>query len=195
MAKKEAAKPKKKPGKEKAAPAPKAASTAKPKKEAGKAPKVEAKAGKSASSGEKGVIAPKSKADSSKSKKSVEAVPQPAVSSKKPAEAKAKPMTLSSAGAELETGKKKASGKAASVVLKPANDPELQKLQQKWLSLYEKAKGQPAPEYNMTKVFEPKSALQHKTLGWGYILSNQYDRLEVLFQDGIRFLISNYKKP
>lgn len=47
--------------------------------------------------------------------------------------------------------------------------------------------------YDMKKTFEPKTAIEHKTLGWGYILENRNDRLEVLFKDGIRFLISNYK--
>ena len=32
-----------------------------------------------------------------------------------------------------------------------------------------------------------------KVLGWGFILKNDNDRLEVLFETGIRMLISNYK--
>jgi hypothetical protein len=35
--------------------------------------------------------------------------------------------------------------------------------------------------------------LMHKVLGWGFVLSNLNDRLEVLFKDGIKVLISNYK--
>ena len=45
----------------------------------------------------------------------------------------------------------------------------------------------------MKAVFEEKTAILHKVLGWGYILSNRNDRLEVLFKDGIKYLISNYK--
>jgi len=76
-----------------------------------------------------------------------------------------------------------------------SEDPEVQKLQQKWLNLFEKSRNQEAAEYNMTQSFEAKTAINHKLLGWGYILSNQHDRLEVLFKDGVRFLISNYKRP
>ena len=107
------------------------------------------------------------------------------------------PKTLSSKGAEAEAAEKKPKAAKAPKAAAPkvaSDDPELLKLQQKWASLYEKSKNQKAVEYNMTKVFEAKIGIQHKVLGWGYILSNQYDRLEVLFQDGVRFLISNYKK-
>lgn len=75
-----------------------------------------------------------------------------------------------------------------------SEDPDVQKLQQKWLNLYEKSRNETVTEYNMTQTFQPKTAINHKILGWGYILSNNHDRLEVLFKDGIRFLISNYKR-
>lgn len=63
----------------------------------------------------------------------------------------------------------------------------------KWASLYKKAEQIEAKPYNMKAVFEEKTAIVHKVLGWGYILANRNDRLEVLFKDGIKYLISNYK--
>ncbi|MBX3021459.1 MAG: hypothetical protein KF799_07240 [Bdellovibrionales bacterium] len=66
-------------------------------------------------------------------------------------------------------------------------------LVQKWAALYKKAEQIEAKPYNMKNVFEEKTAITHKVLGWGYILANRNDRLEVLFKDGIKYLISNYK--
>lgn len=63
----------------------------------------------------------------------------------------------------------------------------------KWITLFEKSKGKAATPYDMKMQYEPKTAIEHKVLGWGYILSNRNDRLEVIFKDGIRYLISNYK--
>lgn len=63
----------------------------------------------------------------------------------------------------------------------------------KWNSLYKKAQQMDVKPYNMKAVFEEKTAIMHKVLGWGYILANRNDRLEVLFKDGIKYLISNYK--
>lgn len=66
-------------------------------------------------------------------------------------------------------------------------------LAQKWGTLYKKAEQIEAKPYNMKAQFEEKTAIVHKVLGWGYILANRNDRLEVLFKDGIKYLISNYK--
>jgi len=63
----------------------------------------------------------------------------------------------------------------------------------KWNTLFKKAEQIEAKPYNMRNVFEEKTAITHKVLGWGYILANRNDRLEVLFKDGIKYLISNYK--
>ena len=66
-------------------------------------------------------------------------------------------------------------------------------LSAKWNSLFKKADQIDAKPYNMRGMFEEKTAITHKVLGWGYILANRNDRLEVLFKDGIKHLISNYK--
>ncbi len=66
-------------------------------------------------------------------------------------------------------------------------------LAQKWSTLFKKSQQIESKPYNMKSSFEEKTAIVHKILGWGYILANRNDRLEVLFKDGIRYLISNYK--
>lgn len=63
----------------------------------------------------------------------------------------------------------------------------------KWQELnkrYGKDKAQP---YKMTDIFESMKPIQHKVLGWGFVLTNENNRLEVLFENGIKMLISNYK--
>lgn len=63
----------------------------------------------------------------------------------------------------------------------------------KWIDLKEKYSGEKAATYSMSSVYEANKPLQHKVLGWGYILNVQNDRLEVLFENGPKMLISNYK--
>ena len=70
----------------------------------------------------------------------------------------------------------------------------LSKMSQKWATLFRKSADEGAAPYAITSSYEPKTAIMHKVLGWGYILSNRNDRLEVLFKDGIKYLISNYKR-
>lgn len=72
-------------------------------------------------------------------------------------------------------------------------EAQLEKLALKWESLYAKSTAIPSEPYSMKKTFEAQTGLKHKTLGWGFIIDNKNDRLEVLFKDGIRYLISNYK--
>ncbi|MFZ3231913.1 MAG: hypothetical protein WA160_17025 [Pseudobdellovibrio sp.] len=63
----------------------------------------------------------------------------------------------------------------------------------KWIELSKKQSKEKAVPYKMSDKFTALSPIQHKVLGWGFILSNDNDRLEVLFETGIRMLISNYK--
>lgn len=65
--------------------------------------------------------------------------------------------------------------------------------QGKWADLYHKYKSEKPQVYNMTAQFEANKPIQHKILGWGFVLSNENDRLEVLFEQGTKMLISNYK--
>lgn len=62
-----------------------------------------------------------------------------------------------------------------------------------WSDLHQKHSSEKAQTYDMRATFEAHKPLQHKVLGWGWIMSVENDRLEVIFQDGKRMLISNYK--
>ncbi len=63
----------------------------------------------------------------------------------------------------------------------------------KWTELNKKYGREKAITYKMTETYSSLIPLQHKVLGWGFVLTNENDRLEVLFENGIRMLISNYK--
>ena len=63
----------------------------------------------------------------------------------------------------------------------------------KWQELYKKYGREKAVVYKMSDAYPSLIPLQHKVLGWGFVLTNDNDRLEVLFENGIRVLISNYK--
>ncbi len=63
----------------------------------------------------------------------------------------------------------------------------------KWSELFKKYGKDKAIPYKMSDTFPSLSPVQHKVLGWGFILKNDNDRMEVLFETGIRMLISNYK--
>lgn len=63
----------------------------------------------------------------------------------------------------------------------------------KWQELFKRHGKDKANSYKMTDSFDAMKPLQHKVLGWGFILSNENNRLEVLFENGIKMLISNYK--
>ena len=63
----------------------------------------------------------------------------------------------------------------------------------KWQELFKRHGKDKANAYKMTDTFEALKPIQHKILGWGFVLSNENNRLEVLFENGIKMLISNYK--
>jgi len=62
----------------------------------------------------------------------------------------------------------------------------------RWTELKEKHGKDKAPKYSMTGQFAANTPLEHSKLGWGFVVNNVNDRLEVLFQEGIKILISNY---
>ncbi len=66
-------------------------------------------------------------------------------------------------------------------------------LEAQWAQIKEKHKSLKPVAYKMSENYEARTPILHKVLGWGFIITNQNDRLEVLFQQGIKFLISNYK--
>ncbi len=64
----------------------------------------------------------------------------------------------------------------------------------KWENLREEYKGAAAAKYNIKSSFEALAPIQHSVFGWGFVLSNANDRLEILFKDKVRILISNVKQ-
>lgn len=63
----------------------------------------------------------------------------------------------------------------------------------KWQELFKRYGKDKAVSYKMTDSFEALKPINHKVLGWGFVLTNENNRLEVLFENGIKMLISNYK--
>lgn len=70
---------------------------------------------------------------------------------------------------------------------------EAARLKAKWQELNALSEGQKVQKYKMTESFEANTAVTHAKLGWGYILTSQNNRIEVLFEDGIKVLVSNYE--
>lgn len=93
----------------------------------------------------------------------------------------------------VEPTKPAAKSRSKKITIDASANEAASALSAKWQTLYKKAEQIESKPYNMKAVFEEKTAITHKVLGWGYILSNRNDRLEVLFKDGIKYLISNYK--
>lgn len=63
----------------------------------------------------------------------------------------------------------------------------------RWLELKDKHRNIKPLPYKMSEVYQEKTPIEHKVLGWGFVISVVNDRLEVLFRSGIKHLISNYK--
>jgi hypothetical protein len=63
----------------------------------------------------------------------------------------------------------------------------------KWIDLKNKYGKEKAVPYSMSSQYRAMQPIQHKVLGWGYIFYVLNDRLEVLFEQGVKHLISNYK--
>lgn len=63
----------------------------------------------------------------------------------------------------------------------------------KWQELFKRYGNEKAVNYKMSENFEAMKPMNHKVLGWGFILTNENNRLEILFENGIKVLICNYK--
>lgn len=121
-----------------------------------------------------------------KAPKAAKAEKPAVVKAEKPAKVPKTPMTAEAKEArkeEKKTSAAKAKAEAAAIVADSI-----------WMELQRKHGDQKAMNYDMKNQYEPSTPLNHKILGWGWILSNENDRLEVVFKDGKRVLISNYKK-
>ena len=63
----------------------------------------------------------------------------------------------------------------------------------KWQELFKRYGKDKAANYKMSEQFESLKPINHKVLGWGFVLTNENNRLEILFENGIKLLICNYK--
>lgn len=61
-----------------------------------------------------------------------------------------------------------------------------------WKDCYNQYKNNKPASYNMKNSYTAQTAINHPTFGWGFIVSVNDNRLEVLFQEGKKKLISNY---
>ncbi|MGH1469371.1 MAG: hypothetical protein ACRBBP_10950 [Bdellovibrionales bacterium] len=103
-----------------------------------------------------------------------------------------KKKTTKKAAAEGEEVVKKVKKKRITKAEREATE-EAARLRDKWQELHTLSEGQPAKKYKITDSYESNTALDHAKLGWGYVLTSQNNRLEVLFEEGIKVLISNYE--
>ncbi len=111
---------------------------------------------------------------------------------KKKATKKATKKTTKKAASKGEGVIKKVKKKRVTKAEREAKE-ESDRLKDKWQELHTLSEGQPAKKYKITDSYESNSALDHAKLGWGYVLISQNNRLEVLFEEGIKILISNYE--
>ncbi len=96
-------------------------------------------------------------------------------------------------GESVKGGKKVAKGRAKRLAVDAHKGESAAALALKWTTLFRRSQQIESKPYNMRMEYAEKTAIVHKVLGWGYILANRNDRLEVLFEQGIKVLISNYK--
>lgn len=61
-------------------------------------------------------------------------------------------------------------------------------------TVYKIAKAMKIKNYKMSESFEARTPIMHKVLGWGFILSCENNRIQVLFKEGVKTLITNYQK-
>ncbi len=108
---------------------------------------------------------------------------------KKPEEAKKLELKKTSAQAKAPASKQVADNTEKIKIDRDSMSDE----QIKWAEMYNKFKDTQASLYDMKATFKAGIPIQHKVLGWGWVVSNDNDRLEVLFKDGKRILISNYR--
>jgi hypothetical protein len=154
-----------------------------------------------------------------KTVKPVKVVPAPRAlktSSAKPEPKAAKPSLMTKKGTETSAPEEAPEPKKTATVVsmlessdstqEPANVEKVSKIKPvkvdrgnlndekaKWAELFKKYGKEKALTYKMSESYQSLIPLQHKVLGWGFVLTNENDRLEVLFENGIRMLISNYK--
>ena len=187
---------------------------AKPKVQAKSAKPVKKPESKAVKSSKPAAAPPKAKvADKSSAAQKGSSSVKPALMTSKGKETKVEPKL--NAKAEVEAVELTAKKTQTVVTMVEGASPEAEELQKvekvskikpvkvdrgnlndekaKWLELNKRYGKEKAYTYKMTEKYPALVPLQHKVLGWGFVLTNENDRLEVLFENGIRMLISNYK--
>ena len=88
---------------------------------------------------------------------------------------------------------KKAVKKQTSTKVKKLSKSQklLKESERKWQALHNKHQNSSAPTYKISGVYQAKTSIMHRKFGWGYILSVKNDRLEVIFKEDVKFLVSN----
>ena len=99
---------------------------------------------------------------------------------------KEKPIQDKSSDKVLPKKQKKMSEKKLTAYKK-----QLQENEKKWDSFYKKAKGIKPLPFAISREFPAKTPINHSLFGWGWVISNKNDRLEVIFKDKVRKLLSN----
>ncbi len=71
--------------------------------------------------------------------------------------------------------------------------PEAQEHYKRWLKLNKQLADEAPQEYRMSEDYEIKTPLQHKVHGWGVVMQKRDNYIDVIFENGIKTLIVNYK--
>jgi hypothetical protein len=69
-----------------------------------------------------------------------------------------------------------------------------QPVQKRWAAIHDQLKHLKAAAYDMTGQYDLKTPVIHKVLGWGFIVEIRDSRMDVMFKDGLKTLIMNYKR-
>lgn len=70
---------------------------------------------------------------------------------------------------------------------------DAQEQYKKWLKLQKQLAIEKASDYRMTEDFELKAPISHKVHGWGVVMQKRDNYIDVLFEQGLKTLIVNYK--
>lgn len=97
------------------------------------------------------------------------------------------PSTLVTAAEKEEPKKKRMTKKQI------ADQSEKNELTEKWAKLKDIDHESKPQKYKMSEAYEPNTPIDHPVFGWGFILSLNENKLEVLFESGIKMLVSNLK--
>ena len=133
--------------------------------------------------------APAKKAPAKKSKAPAKKAPAKKAPAKK-SKAPAKKAPAKKAPAKKVTSDKKPNLTKKQEVKKTLVSKEDRKAFEAYFKKYQDLK---PVSYDMKKSYQEGIALKHASFGWGFVVSSINNRLEVVFEEGRKILISNYK--